>query len=318
MFAIGIDMSKLTFHACFDDEKVMIFKNTEDGFKDFSKELTKRKYSKNETKIGVESTGTYHLPFCLELTKLSWSVLVINPLIVNRLAINKIRPTKTDKIDAGVVRLAVLQNQGYIFNESLELLQLKSLISERNALVKMRAGLKQRISAEQYRKPSNGNTSYERTLKYLKNEIKLIENNLPNYQTATQTLLKTIPGIGLTSAAVLVATIGDISRFSTPRQFIAYIGLDCRVKESGTSIKGKGYLTKRGNRYLRFILFNATLIAKRYIPQLKEFYQKKKKEGHHHFSAMCATERKLALIVYAVWRRGAPFQIQRPTTQQPS
>ena len=114
------------------------------------------------------------------------------------------------------------------------------------------------------------------------------------------------------SAAALAAVVGDIKRFASAKKLTAYLGLDCRVKESGTSVHGKGYLTKRGNRYLRFVLFNATAIAKRYIPELQTFYQNKKTEGRHHFSALCATERKLVHLIYAVWTRGTPFERRYP------
>jgi len=74
-----------------------------------------------------------------------------------------------------------------------------------------------------------------------------------------------IPGIGALSAAALAAYVGDINRFSSPEKLVAYVGayvgIDCRVHESGASIHGKGYITKRGNTYLRHILFNAAFIA---------------------------------------------------------
>ena len=104
-----------------------------------------------------------------------------------------------------------------------------------------------------------------------------------------------------------MAFIGDIERFSTPEKLVAYIGLDCRVYQSGTSVQGKGYISKRGNGYLRQILFNAAFIARRHNPDLKRYHEKKLREGKHYFSAMCAVERKLVHLIYAVWKRGTPF-----------
>jgi transposase len=125
--------------------------------------------------------------------------------------------------------------------------------------------------------------------------------------------LRSIPGVGITTAAALVAFIGDINRFSSPEKLVAYIGLDCRVHESGTSIKGKGYLTKRGNAYLRRTLFNAAFIARQKNPELKAYFEKKTGEGKHYFSALCAVERKLVHLIYAVWRRGTPFEMRQST-----
>lgn len=124
----------------------------------------------------------------------------------------------------------------------------------------------------------------------------------------TQCLLRSIPGIGTVTAAALVAYVGDIHRFSSPAKLTAYIGLDCRVHESGTSIHGKGQITKRGNRYLQYVLFNAAFIAKRRNPQLHSYFHKKLSEGKHYYSALCAVERKLVHLIYAVWARGTPYE----------
>ena len=91
------------------------------------------------------------------------------------------------------------------------------------------------------------------------------------------------------------------------KKLVAYLGLDCRVHQSGTSINGKGFITKRGNPVLRSLLFNAAYVARQHNPELKMFFEKKLSEGKHYFSATCAVERKLVGIVYAVWKRKTPF-----------
>jgi transposase len=126
----------------------------------------------------------------------------------------------------------------------------------------------------------------------------------------TQHLLRSIPGIGAVSSACLIAYIGDVHRFSTPEKLVAYIGLDCRVHQSGASINGRGYISKKGNRYLRAMLFNAAFTARRSNPALRDFFKKKVSEGKHYTSALVAVERKLVHIIWAVWTRGTPF-VQR-------
>jgi transposase len=92
--------------------------------------------------------------------------------------------------------------------------------------------------------------------------------------------------------------VGTIDRFASPEKLVAYIGLDSRVKESGTSVSGKGYMTRRKN------------------PELKTYFEKKIGEGKHYFAAMCAVERKLVHLVYAVWKRGTPFEFKTQTLPQ--
>ena len=118
--------------------------------------------------------------------------------------------------------------------------------------------------------------------------------------------MKTAAALISYSAAALVAFIGDIHRFSAPEKLVAYMGLDCRVYESGSSVKG--YITKRGNPVLRHALWNSAFIARRYIPELKAFHEKKMSEGKHYLASMCAVERKLVHLIYAVWTRGTRYE----------
>lgn len=311
MHTIGIDMSKDTFHAAFDETEVLVFKNTESGIEKFVESMIEHGYTKETTTIGTEATGIYHLLLCERLRSQSWNVKVVNPLITSRMFKSSIRHAKTDKEDAIVIRKTLITGAGYTYTDTPDVLALKTLVQEREALCRMRAETKQRIHAHTIRARASGlplHDSFSGSIKVFTYEMKEIEKQMSKYVPETQKLLRSIPGIGKVTAASLVAYIGDIHRFSSPEKLVAYIGLDCRVHESGTSIHGKGYITKRGNRYLRYILFNAAFIAKRRNPRLKVYLEKKMSEGKHYFSALCAVERKLVHLIYAVWSRGTPFE----------
>ena len=217
---------------------------------------------------------------------------------------------KTDRIDAGVVRRAAAQGDGYLFTETPEVMLMKSLASQRAALVATRADFRRRIEARTFRDlaaglPAHG--AYEAVIAAISREVARIEKKLSTLARPVQTLLRSIPGIGPASSAAVVATVTDIRRFDHPKKLVAYLGLDCRVHESGSSVRGKGYLTKKGDGMLRHALFMAAFIAARRIPELTEYYEKKRKEGMHHTAVLCAVERKLVHIIWAVWTRGTPF-----------
>ncbi len=210
----------------------------------------------------------------------------------------------------------VAMGYGYPFADTDEVLALKALVVEREGLVAMRRDTKARMEAHHAKQEAVSlvlHDSFSAILTTLRTEIHAIEKLFASYDPETQKLLRSIPGIGITTAATLVAYVGDISRFSSPEKLTAYIGLDCRVHESGTSIKGKGYISKRGNGYLRHILFNAAFIARQKNPELKAYFMKKTGEGKHYFSALCAVERKLIHLIYGVWRRGTPFEARIST-----
>ncbi len=309
MNIIGIDVSKDTFHASFDESQVLVFKNTGEGINKFIEQLK----DPEDTVIGCESTGVYHLLLCETLRKNGWNIKVINPLITHRMIGSSLRNLKTDRHDAIAIRKTLLTGAGYIYTDTPEILALKTLVQEREALCKMRAETKQRIHAHEIRARATNlklHDSFSGAIKLLTYEIKEIEKKLIMYAPHIQKLLRSIPGIGVATSATLVAYIGDIKRFESAEKLTAYIGLDSRIHESGTSVHGKGYMSKKGNRYLRYMLFNCAFIAKRRNPEMKEYFEKKISEGKHYFTALCAVERKLVHLVFAVWSRGTPFEVR--------
>jgi len=308
---MGIDMSKDSFHAAFDEFSVRQFHNTEEGIDSFLAILAEQRMRSDETTLGVEATGVYHLLLCERLRIAGWDIRVINPLLTHRLARSSRRKLKTDHADALLIRKALVAGLGYPHTDTPQIQTLKAILAQREALVRMRAMLKQQRSAYTVRvqvagvTPHNG---FQEILMVLKTQLQTLEREMANHAPATQRLPRTIPGIGAISAAALVAVVGDMRRFANPEKLTAYTGLDCRRHQSGTSIHGKGYITKRGNAYLRYILFNAAFIARQHDAELKAYFEKKVSEGKHYCSAVCAVERKLVHRIYAVWRRGRPYE----------
>jgi transposase len=293
-----------------------VFANTDEGIRSFFAALQSRDISKDDAIIGVESTGVYHHLLSVRARDAGWPIVILNPLeTFYAIKSQSLRKTKTDRRDAISIRTMVLAGRGRPFAETNESLALKALITEREGLVIMHAMVKTRREAHHTRTraitPKLHDCSSAVTAA-LDHEILMLEREMRRYAPATQKLLRSIPGVGPVTAAVLVAYIGDINRFSSPEKLVAYVGLDCRVHESGTSIKGKGFISKRGNVHLRKILFNAAFIASQWNPELKAYFLKKTGEGKHYFSALCAVERKLIHLIYAVWKRGTPFKSESP------
>jgi len=213
-----------------------------------------------------------------------------------------------------------LLGRGYPFTDTGDVLALKALMAERRGLVRMRAMLKgqrEARAAKQRAVTMPLHDSIAPILMAFGKEIKTIEKQRAAHAPDTQKLLRSIPGVGVTTttAAVLVAFVGNVNRFSSPEKLTAYIGLDCRVRESGASVHGKGFISKRGNGYLRHLLFNAAFIARRKNPTLKKYFDDKVKKGKHYASALCAVERKLIHLIYAVRKRGTPFELRESTAR---
>jgi len=120
-------------------------------------------------------------------------------------------------------------------------------------------------------------------------------------------VLETIPGIGTILAAAIIGEIGDINRFPNAKALVAYAGLDATVKSSGQFEGTKNRISKRGSPVLRYSLWMAAVSARRFNPELKEFYGLKRSQGKHSNVATGAVARRLAHLVYSIWKNNKPF-----------
>ncbi len=127
------------------------------------------------------------------------------------------------------------------------------------------------------------------------------------------TLLLSIPGIGEFTAATILSEIGQVNRFPTEKQLVAFAGLDPSVFQSGKFKSTNNRISKRGSSYLRKALYQATIgaISKRKNgsanPVLSEFYTKKRSEGKSPKIAIIATSGKLLRIIYGILTSQKPF-----------
>lgn len=123
-------------------------------------------------------------------------------------------------------------------------------------------------------------------------------------------LLKTMPGIGDFTARVLLAEIGDISRFPTDKSLPCYVGLTQREHQSGDTRRTMG-ITKEGSSHMRWVLIQAAWIAIRIDPALREFFEKIKAKKNANV-AICAVGRKLTEAAWHILTKQIPYKARRP------
>jgi transposase len=124
--------------------------------------------------------------------------------------------------------------------------------------------------------------------------------------------LMTIPGIGVGSAAALMAAIGDVSRFSSPRKLVAYLGLDAKVRQSGESAAQHGQISKRGNAQARAVLVEAAWIAVRSPGPLRAFSERLRARKHSGVAAV-AVARKIACLCWQLLSKEEDYAFGRPS-----
>ncbi|MCT7466534.1 IS110 family transposase [Aliarcobacter cryaerophilus] len=122
--------------------------------------------------------------------------------------------------------------------------------------------------------------------------------------------LKTIPGVSSKTIAAVISECGDLSRFKTPIKFIGYLGLFPTENSSGNS-KSTGHLSKRGSSLAKHALYMASVSCLLHNKELKQYYDTKKSQGKSKQEGIIAVSRKLATIIYSIFRHNTPYDPSR-------
>jgi len=168
---------------------------------------------------------------------------------------------------------------------------------------------------------SVGTDVFKLQIQLLLEQIGLIEKHLEQIEIAMIEIsnrqghyLTTITGISDVTACVILGEIGSISRFDRPEQLVAFAGLDASVHQSGDFNSSRTRLSKRGSPYLRRALWQAAFVASFHDPALSLHYQRLRKRGKAHGTAVGAVARKLTHIIFAILRDKKPYE-PRPNTK---
>lgn len=158
-------------------------------------------------------------------------------------------------------------------------------------------------------------------IKLLLEQIHLIEQHLKEIESVMieisnrqEHYLTTITGISDVTACVILGEIGSIERFERPEQLVAFAGLDASVHQSGDFTGSKTRLSKRGSPYLRRAIWQSAFVASFRDPALSLHYQRLRKHGKAHGTAVGAVARKLTHIIFAILRDRKPYE-PRPNVE---
>ncbi len=142
-------------------------------------------------------------------------------------------------------------------------------------------------------------------------EIEEIEKEINSIMDDVHSPIATIPGIGIRMGAMILAEVGDFSNFESPDKILAYAGLSPSTYQSGQLTNCYSHMEKRGSRYLRYAIFNATKYVCIWDPTFATYLAKKRAEGKHYNVAISHAAKKLVRLIYAMERSGQPY---RPAT----
>lgn len=135
-------------------------------------------------------------------------------------------------------------------------------------------------------------------IRFLDKEIDEIESQIFSIIDTDPPRMMDIPGMGPRMVAVIMAEVGDFNRFSSPDKLLAYAGLSPTTYQSGQLTSTYAKMEKRGSRYLRYALFNATKFVCIWDPTFKAYLAKKLAEGKHYNVAISHAAKKLVRLIY--------------------
>ena len=145
-------------------------------------------------------------------------------------------------------------------------------------------------------------------IRFLDDEIDEVEAQIFALLDKDPPRMLDIPGMGPHMAAVIVAEVGDFNRFSSPDKLLAYAGLSPSTYQSGQLTSTYAKMEKRGSRYLRCALFNATKYVCMWDPVFKAYLAKKRAEGKHYNVAISHAAKKLVRLIYHLETTGKSYR----------
>lgn len=137
-----------------------------------------------------------------------------------------------------------------------------------------------------------------RLIQELDSEIDEIENEIKSIMDSINSPILSIPGISYRMGAMIIAEIGDFSRFDSPDKILAYAGLSPTTYQSGQLNSSHSRMEKRGSRYLRYALYNATKYVCHWDSTFSTYLAKKRAEGKHYNVALSHAAKKLVRVIY--------------------
>ena len=153
----------------------------------------------------------------------------------------------------------------------------------------------------------------------LKHTIKLIQElttEIDEIETAVKRIMDeeirspilTIPGISYRMGAMIIAEIGDFHRFDSADKILAYAGMSPSTYQSGQLDNGYSHMEKRGSRYLRYALYNATKYVCHWDESFGAYLEKKRSEGKHYNVALSHAAKKLVRTIFAMEKSGQAYK----------
>lgn len=293
-----------------------VFPNNKKGFLSLVSWVNKETSTKTGVRYVMEATGVYHESLAYYLSSIQQQVSIVLPNKISNYAKTLDIKTITDKSASQAIARFGLERQLEVWQPPLKIFNdLRQLCREREQLVHERTMLKNQLHAK-----SASATSRESSVKRTKKRIALIDLQEKQIKEEINLLIKedqtliekmkivsSIPGIGDLTAVTIIAETNGFELIKNKRQLVSYAGLDVREKTSGTSVKSKPRISKRGNRNLRKVMHFPALAAIRTNERFREVFLRLVSNHGVKMKAIVAIQRKLLELTFILWKTNSYY-----------
>jgi transposase len=313
----GIDVAKDELVVCqgclYEDLSTELyahkcFPNTPKGFESLVKWVER---SGVPGRFVMEATGVYFESVAYFLADHSYHVSVVLPNKISNYFRTLQVKTITDKTASeAITQFGLERNLDNWEAPKAIYREMRQLTRERGQVVETRTVAKNQIHAEKSEAYPNA-SSLARIKKHIafldkqeaeiKEELKQLVKEDPDMKKQV-VILSSLSGIGLLTAATVLAETNGFNLIRNKRQLTSYAGLDVREKQSGTSVKGKPKISKKGNKYLRRAMHLPALSAIRHDERFKAVFIRLVSKHGIKMKAVVAVQRKLLEMMYSLFK----------------
>ena len=287
------------------------FPNTSKGFKALLDWVKKMTDTVVEVCYVMEATGVYHESVAYWLYQQNMRVSIVLPNKISNYFRTLDVKTVTDKTASEVIARFGLERKLTSWKPPSPVFKkLRQLTRERDQLVQSRTMAKNQLHAEQAEAEPN-KSSLARVKKQIafldkqeqeiKAEITLLANQNETVKKKIK-LITSISGVGLLTAVTVLAETNGFELIRNKKQLTSYAGLDVKEKQSGTSVKGKPRISKKGNKYLRKSMHLPALAAIRCDERFKAIFSRLVSRHGIKMKAAVAIQRKLLELIYIIYK----------------
>jgi transposase len=313
--ALGIDIAKAKFDVALrlpnGSVRSKVCPNTAEGHAELVAWV--RRHHAGPVHACLEATGTYGDAVAVALADEGFTVSVVNPVVIEAFGRSRLRRTKSDPTDARLIAdYCATQTPAPWQPPPLEVRALQAFVRRLDALEDMRQQERNRLAAE----PAHAavRASLQHMIDTIEDEMAALRERIHDHfdqhpgLRAQRDLLTSIPGIGQTTAAVLLAELGPMARFADAPACAAFVGLVPRERRSGSSVRGKPQLCKVGPSSVRKALYFPAITALRHNPIAIALRERLQSRGKPKMVIVGAVMRKLVHLAYGVLKTGQPFR----------